>query len=71
MALEIPYCGRCRETRQAELALLRDRRAKANASKGKGKAKATEWDDDLDDDDMELSEWGGGEPGIIKVSGGW
>lgn len=35
----------------------------------KGKGKADEWDDgDDDDDDESADEWGGGEPGIIKVS---
>lgn len=71
MSQQIPYCGSCREICAAEREARRAYREKLKKlkAKAKGKSKADEWDDgDDDEDDESADEWGGGEPGIIKVS---
>jgi hypothetical protein len=57
MSQTIPYCPVCRKTRDAELEVLKSK------PKSKGKAKA-QWGSESEDEE---SEWGGGEPGIMKV----
>ncbi|KAK8847568.1 hypothetical protein IAR55_005427 [Kwoniella newhampshirensis] len=64
MAQKVPYCGTCRETRDRGLEIRRARKEAAKKSKLKGKAK--EWDSGSEEEDSDGSEWGGGEPGIIK-----
>ncbi|WWD21658.1 hypothetical protein CI109_106144 [Kwoniella shandongensis] len=66
MAQKVPYCGACREARDQEIEARRKQREAAKKSKGKGKARAWGNGDDDDDEDSDESEWGGGEPGIIK-----
>jgi len=53
----IPYCPICRKNRDVELEAFR---AKPK-SKGKGKA---QWGSESENEE---DEWGGGEPGIMKV----
>jgi len=57
MAQTIPYCPICRKTRDAGLEALKSK----PKSKGKGKA---QWGSENEDEE---NEWGGGEPGIMKV----
>jgi hypothetical protein len=62
MTQTVPYCEPCRESRKREIAMI-------TSNKGKGKAKVNNWSAVFgDEDDEEEDEWGGGEPGIIKVS---
>ena len=61
MDQSVPYCSTCKQQREAQLATIQELRRKR---KGKGKAKA--WMSD-DESSEEEDEWGGGEPGIIKV----
>jgi NAD-dependent histone deacetylase SIR2 len=62
MASKIPYCNDCRERRDAKSVKKKD--------KGKGKAQnKTRWGQD-DHEDEDENDWGGGEPGIMKVSRG-
>lgn len=71
MSQEIPYCGSCSEKCAAEREARKAYREKLKKlkAKTKGSGKANEWDDDDDEDDDESADqWGGGEPGIIKVS---
>lgn len=58
MRQQVPKCGRCEEERAAA-------RAYVKSLGGKGKGKAHNLWDDADED--EEDEWGGGEPGIMKV----
>ena len=60
MSQTIPHCPICSKSREAELERKASRKPNG---KGKGKAK---WGSDSEDDDDE-NEWGGGEPGIMKV----
>jgi NAD-dependent histone deacetylase SIR2 len=57
MSQTIPYCPICRKNRDTELEAIRSK----PKSKGKGKA---QWGSESEDEE---SEWGGGEPGIMKV----
>ena len=66
MSSQIPYCGTCRQKRETELVAIKDYKAASRKDKGKGKAKG--WGSGTDDS-SEVDEWGGGDPGIIKVSG--
>lgn len=71
MSQEIPYCGSCSEKCAAEREARKAYREKLKKlkAKTKGSGKANEWDDgDEEDDDESADQWGGGEPGIIKVS---
>ncbi|OCF30402.1 NAD-dependent histone deacetylase SIR2 [Kwoniella heveanensis BCC8398] len=63
MAQKIPFCGTCRQQRDAELEIKRAQKQAKKKSKGKAKAS---WDDEDEDETGEEDEWGGGEPGIIK-----
>ena len=65
MSSRIPYCGSCQQKCQAEIAAKRAKKAARRNAKGKAKA---EWDSDGSDGGDE-DEWGGGEPGIMKVCG--
>lgn len=65
MASQIPYCGTCRKTRDEEIQRIKAHREARR--KEKGKAKARDWGSDSDSDE-DIPEWGGGLPGIIKVS---
>lgn len=62
MRQEVPKCGKCEEERQAAKAYR-----KSLAPTTKGKARMTWSGDDGDDAEDDDDEWGGGEPGIIKV----
>lgn len=54
-------------TRQDEIARIKA--TKADRRKAKGKGKATGWGGESDgSDDEDEDEWGGGDPGIFKVS---
>jgi NAD-dependent histone deacetylase SIR2 len=57
MSQTIPYCPICRTTRDTELEVLKSK------PKSKGTAKA-QWGSESEDEE---NEWGGGEPGIMKV----
>lgn len=68
MSQTIPYCPLCKAARAAEIKVLKaekDARRKAKA-KAKSKSKVHGWEDGSDDE-KEESEWGNGEPGIMKV----
>lgn len=70
MSQQIPYCGPCRQQRDAELAAIKDAESTRKRDKGKGRAKG--WGSGSDSaDEEEADEWGGGPPGIIKVSRVW
>jgi len=66
MSSQIPYCGTCRQKRDAELEIQKG--MKAARKKAKSKGKATGWGDGSDESDEDEDEWGGGLPGIMKVS---
>jgi len=57
MSQTIPYCPTCRKTRDIELEAIKSK------PKSKGKAKA-KWGSESENEE---DEWGGGEPGIMKV----
>ena len=65
MSSQIPYCGTCRQTRDAEIARIKATRDARKKEKGKGKAKG--WGSGSESED-EIPEWSGGLPGIIKVN---
>lgn len=65
MSQTIPFCDLCRATRAEELA--RSQAAKKARRKAKGKGKAPGWGSS-GSESSEEDEWGGGEPGIMKVS---
>jgi len=64
MASEIPYCGICKQKRDEELEMAKGMKEARRREKGKGKAK--DWGGT--ESDEEVDEWGGGLPGIMKVS---
>jgi len=64
MASQIPYCGICRQARDAEIEMAKGMKEARRKEKGKGKAK--DWGGS--ESDEEVDEWGGGLPGIMKVS---
>ena len=66
MSSQIPYCGTCRQKRDTELEIRKG--MKAARKKDKGKGKATGWGDGSDESEEDEDEWGGGLPGIMKVS---
>jgi NAD-dependent histone deacetylase SIR2 len=65
MASQIPYCGSCRQEREAELLAIKANKEERRKAGGKGKAKG--WGSGSESEEDEVDEWGGGEPGIIKV----
>ena len=71
MSKTIPYCEPCLLVQQEEAArrqAIKDARRKAK----KGKSKASGWGSGSgSESDGEEDKWGGGEPGIIKVSCVW
>lgn len=69
MSSQIPYCGSCRQKRDAEMEAKKAYQAERKKAQGKGKGKAKGWGSGSESEDEEdEDEWGGGEPGIIKVS---
>jgi NAD-dependent histone deacetylase SIR2 len=60
MSQTVPFCPICRKNRDVELQTLKSK----SKSNGKGKGKASGWGSESDEEE---SEWGGGEPGIMKV----
>lgn len=63
MSSQIPFCGICREERDKEVSRIKAHKESKSKDKGKGKAKG--WESESDSEPM--GEWGGGEPGIMKV----
>ncbi|RSH92349.1 NAD-dependent histone deacetylase sir2 [Saitozyma podzolica] len=67
MSSQIPYCGSCRQKRDAEMEAKKAYKAERRKARGKGKGKAKGWGSGSEsEDEEEEDEWGGGEPGIIK-----
>ncbi|GFZ47915.1 Hydrolase acting on carbon-nitrogen bonds, other than peptide bonds in linear amides [Saitozyma sp. JCM 24511] len=68
MSSQIPYCGSCRQKRDAEMEAKKAYKAERKKAQGKGKGKAKGWGSgsESEDEEEEEDEWGGGEPGIIK-----
>lgn len=65
MSSSIPYCGECRQRREAEIAAKKA--VKEGKRKDKGKGRANGWGSGSDESE-EDDEWAGGLPGIMKVS---
>ncbi len=59
MSSQIPYCGSCRQQRDAEPAITEEHKAARRKTKCKTQAA---WESESDEED----EWGAGEPGIMK-----
>ncbi|WWC59658.1 uncharacterized protein I303_102218 [Kwoniella dejecticola CBS 10117] len=65
MSQKVPYCTVCKSKRAEEVELRRKIKAQTQKKSGNGRAKIA-WEGDDDSSEEEESEWGGGEPGIMK-----